>query len=140
MLLLIMIFGVAMGLGTLLAFHLFYSSDLKLGQTVAFTTLVMFEMFAVMSARSFASFKKLNPFSNKWLLFGILTSIGIQLIVIYTPFMQQVFGTVALGWMEWLVIIGISSFGFIMMEISKLFVKEKYSTINDMDEKKVVSS
>jgi len=130
MLLLIMIFGIAMGLGTLLAFHLFYQSNLKLGQTVAFTTLVMFEMFAVMSARSFASFKKMNPFSNKWLLFGIATSIAIQLIVIYTPFMQQVFGTVPLGWMEWLVIIGISSFGFIMMEVSKLFVKEKYSTIN----------
>ena len=137
MLLLIMIFGMAMGLGTLFAFQLFYKPDLKLGQTVAFTTLVMFEMFAVMSARSFASFKKLNPFSNRWLLLGIMTSIGIQLIVIYTPFMQRVFGTVALGWLEWLIIIGISSFGFIMMEISKLFVKEKYSTINDMDNQKM---
>ncbi len=127
MLTLITIFGIAMGLGTLLAFSFFYKIDLKLAQTVAFTTIVMFEMFAVMSARSFASFKKISPFSNKWLSLGILSSIGIQLCVVYIPFLQKFFGTVALGWTHWAVIIGISSFGFIMMEISKLLIKEKYA-------------
>ncbi len=126
MLWLILIFGVAMGLGTLFAFSIYYKSNLQLGQTVAFTTLVMFEMFAVMSARSFASFKKISPLSNKWLSLGIAASIGIQLIVIYVPFLQQVFGTVPLGFMEWIIILSISCLGFIMMEISKYFVKEKY--------------
>jgi Ca2+-transporting ATPase len=127
MLWLILIFGAAMGLGTLLAFSMYYRADLKLAQTVAFTTIVMFEMFTVMSARSFASFKKLIPFSNKWLTLGILASISIQLLVVYTPFFQNIFGTVSLGWAHWAVIIGISSFGFIMMEVSKFFVKEKYA-------------
>jgi P-type Ca2+ transporter type 2C len=126
MLMLIMIFGTAMGLGTLLAFSLYYQSDLKLAQTIAFTTLVMFEMFAVMSARSFASFKKMSPFSNKWLAFGIMASVGIQLLVVYTPFLQRVFGTVPLTFTHWLIILGISCSGFVMMEISKFFVKEKY--------------
>jgi Ca2+-transporting ATPase len=130
MLSIIAIFGAAMGLGTLFAFSLYYESDLKLAQTVAFTTLVMFEMFAVVSARSFAPFKKLNPFSNKWLTLGITASIGIQLLVVYTPFLQSVFGTVSLSLMNWAVILGISSFGFIMMELSKIFVKEKYAPLN----------
>ena len=127
MLLLIAVFGIAMGLGTLLAFSLFYKADLKLAQTVAFTTIVMFEMFAVMSARSFASFKKISPFSNKWLSLGIMSSVAIQLCVVYLPFLQKFFGTVSLGLIHWVVILGISSFGFIMMEISKLLIKEKYS-------------
>jgi len=126
MLWVIAIFGIAMGLGTLFAFSLFYKADLKAAQTVAFTTLVMFEMFAVMSARSFAPFKRMSLFSNKWLLLGIAASVLIQLFVVYNPFMQTIFGTVYLGFREWIVILGISCFGFIMMEISKLFVKERY--------------
>jgi Ca2+-transporting ATPase len=133
MLWLILIFGVAMGLGTLLAFGLFYKTDLKLAQTVAFTTLVMFEMFAVMSARSFAPFKRLGLFSNKWLVLGILASVSIQLLVVYTPFLQGVFGTIALGFREWIIILGISCFGFIMMEISKFFVKEKYASTTPVE-------
>ncbi|MGV8141441.1 MAG: cation-translocating P-type ATPase [Candidatus Woesearchaeota archaeon] len=130
MLWLILIFGSAMGLGTLFAFSLFYRDDLKLAQTIAFTTIVMFEMFTVMSARSFAPFKKLNPFNNKWLTLGITASISIQLFVVYVPFLQKIFGTVPLGWMHWAIILGISSSGFVMMEISKFFVKEKYSLKN----------
>lgn len=126
MLWLIMIFGIAMGLGTLFTFSIFYKIDLKLAQTVAFTTLVMFEMFAVMSARSFGSFQKISPFSNPWLTLGIIASVSIQLCVIYLPFMQNIFGTMPLNWMQWCLIVGISSFGFFMMEISKFFVKEKY--------------
>lgn len=137
MLILIAIFGAAMGLGTLIAFSMFFQTDLKLAQTVAFTTLVMFEMFAVMSARSFKSFNKINPASNKWLALGIAASIAIQLFVIYNPFMQQVFGTVALGLWHWTIILAISSSGFLMMELSKLFVKEKYSFDSSKKEVKI---
>jgi Ca2+-transporting ATPase len=128
MLWLILIFGFAMGLGTLITFSIYKDHNIDLARSVAFTTLVMFEMFAVMSARSFSSFNKINPFSNKWLALGIFTSIVIQIIVLYTPFMQKIFGTVALGMNEWILILAVSSFGFIMMEIGKFFVKEKYKS------------
>lgn len=39
---------------------------------------------------------------NKLVLFGILTEISLILILIYTPFMQNIFGLVPLGWREWL--------------------------------------
>lgn len=130
MLMLILIFGAAMGLGTLLAFSFYQQYDLQLAQTIAFTTLVMFEMFSVVSARSFAPFKKMVPFSNKWLTLGITASISIQLLVIYVPFLQNVFGTVPLTLTHWAMILIISSSGFVMMEISKFFVKEKYSPRN----------
>jgi len=130
MLMLIIFFGIAMGLGTLFVFDMYIDKGDTYAQTMAFTTLVMFEMFAVMSARSFASFKKLNPFSNKWLALGIATSILLQILVIYFAPLQKVFGTVSIGWIDWAVILGVSCFGFILMELSKFFVKEHFRAKN----------
>lgn len=132
MLWLILFFGFAMGLGTLFVFSMYYAGPdtLPYAQTMAFTTLVMFEMFAVMSARSFAGFKKINPFSNKWLTLGIMTSVLLQLAVIYITPLQGVFGTVSITWMDWAIILGISCFGFIFMEMSKFFVKEHFRKKN----------
>jgi len=122
----IVIFGLIMGLGTLYMFIQYKEIDLGLAQTVAFTTLVMFQMFAVMSSRSLLpSLKKLNPFSNKWLLGAVCLSLIIQVAVVYLGPLQAIFGTVALAGMDWLKIIGISSLGFVMMEVSKLFIRHK---------------
>ncbi len=120
---LIVVFGLTMGIGTLLMFMNYKDIDLNKAQTVAFTTLVMFQMFAVMSSRTlYPSLKHLNPFSNLWLLGAICLSISIQIAVIYWSPLQTIFGTVSLLAMDWLKIIGISSLGFIMMEISKFFM------------------
>ncbi|GIU69544.1 MAG: hypothetical protein KatS3mg002_0780 [Candidatus Woesearchaeota archaeon] len=126
MFMLILFFGFAMGLGTLFVFAMYQDKGLSYSQTMAFTTLVMFEMFAVMSARSFAGFKKINPFSNMWLLLGIMTSITLQFLVIYIEPLQKIFGTVPITLTDWLIILGVSSFGFIFMEMSKFFVKEHF--------------
>ena len=130
MLTLIILFGIAMGIGTLCIFSFYLSKGLSYAQTMAFTTLVMFEMFAVMSARSFSSFKKMDPFSNKWLTLGILSSVLIQIAVIYFVPLQKVFGTVPITFIDWLILLGVASLGFVLMEISKLFVREKYSGIH----------
>jgi Ca2+-transporting ATPase len=141
MLMLIIIFGIAMGIGTLIVFNMYVHKNVKLAQTMAFTTLVMFEMFAVMSARSFASFKKISPFSNKWLTFGIIASVLIQVMVIYIPFLEAVFGTLPLGLNDWIILLSVSVFGFILMEVSKLFVKEHYTlTKPKIDEVKRIGS
>ncbi len=119
----IVIFGIIMAVGTLFMFVQYKDIDLIKAQTIAFTTLVMFQLFAVMSSRSLhSSFTKLNPFSNKWLLGAVLLSFAMQLAVVYWPPLQSVFGTVPLSAADWVKILGISSLGFIVMEISKFFV------------------
>lgn len=130
MLYLILIFGIAMGIGTIFVFSIYLDKGLSYAQTMAFTTLVMFEMFAVMSARSFASFKKINPLSNKWLALAILSSVSLQLAVIYIAPLQKIFGTVSIGLSDWIVILIVASFGFILMELSKFFVKEHFKEKN----------
>ncbi len=122
MIALIAVFGLIMGAGTLYLFNQYFSEDLRLAQTVAFTTLVMFEMFAVMGSRSFKPFEKLNPFSNMWLFLAVISSILIQILVIYWAPLQLVFNTVPLTQIHWLKIILVSSIGFLAMEIGKFFI------------------
>ncbi len=120
----ILIFGLVMGTGTLYLFSFYLDSDLRLAQTVAFTTLVMFEMFAVIGSRSLLPFRKLNPLSNKWLLLGVTSSIIIQISLIYWQPLQSVFGTVPLTLNDWVGILAVSSLGFVVMEMSKFFIRE----------------
>jgi len=120
----IIIFGLIMGLGTLFMFNQYKVIDLSKARTIAFTTLVMFQMFAVISSRSLRhSLTKLNPFSNRWLSGAICLSLAIQVIVIYWGPLQPIFGTVPLLAIDWLKLIGVSSLGFVAMELSKFFVK-----------------
>ncbi len=130
MLILIALFGLFMGIGTLFVFNLYRGIALTYAQTMAFTTLVMFEMFAVMSVRSFNSFIKVGPFSNKWLTIGIASSVLIQIIVIYVPPLQKIFGTVPLTGMDWVVLLAVSSLGFVFMEVGKIFIKDDAGQIS----------
>jgi Ca2+-transporting ATPase len=127
----IVIFGLIMGAGTLYMFIQYKDINLSKAQTIAFTTLVMFQMFAVMSSRSLLpSIKKLNPFSNMWLLGAVILSLSIQAAVIYISPLQIIFGTTPLFTIDWLKIIAISSLGFIGMELSKLIIIPKKSPNN----------
>lgn len=131
MLILIVLFGLIMGIGTLYMFDQYKDINLPKAQTVAFTTLVLFQMFAVMSSRSlYPSLKHLNPFSNLWLTGGVSLSLLIQAVVIYWAPLQLIFGTVAISAIDWMKIIGISSLGFIIMEISKFVISPKNNRSN----------
>ncbi len=126
MLWLALIFGGLMAGGTLILFNYFYQSsgDLPLAQTIAFTSLVMFEMFAVLSAKTlYKPVISKGFFSNKYLHFAIIFSVLLQLLVVYVPFLQSVFGTTGLDLMHWVYIVGVAFIGFIVMEVSKFFIR-----------------
>jgi len=123
MLTMIVMFGVVMGIGTLAIFNAYTDQGLEYARTVAFTTLVMYEMFAVLGSRSLSAFKHLNIFDNKWLFLSVMSSIGLQFAVLYIPALQKVFETVPLSVMDWLAILAVSSLGFVVMEVGKLFIK-----------------
>jgi Ca2+-transporting ATPase len=133
MLLSIVLFGLIMGLGTLFMFVQYVETSLSKAQTVAFTTLVTFQMFAVMSSRSlYPSLKHLNPFTNMLLLGAVCLSFVIQAAVIYWPPLQAIFGTVPLSASDWLGVLAISSLGFIMMELSKYFIGREKKPVNNL--------
>ncbi|MBI5388754.1 cation-transporting P-type ATPase [Candidatus Woesearchaeota archaeon] len=121
---LLLFFGLVMCVGTLLVFY-WNLPNLPKARTIAFTTLVFFQLFAVLSSRSFApAWMPSKLFSNMWLWGGVCLAIGLHLMVVYTPFFQGVFGTVALSGFELLEVTAVATLGFIIMEASKLFLKD----------------
>jgi magnesium-transporting ATPase (P-type) len=75
-------------------------------QTATFATVIMVHIFYLFTARSITgSALKFSPFSNKWVLIGVLISIVTLLMIIYIPLLQVPFRTTAIALKWWLTII-----------------------------------
>ncbi|MBW3012489.1 calcium-transporting P-type ATPase, PMR1-type [Candidatus Woesearchaeota archaeon] len=120
-----LIFGLIMMAGTLFMFQFARpEQNLNYARTVAFTTLVFFQMFHVLNSRSLThSIFKIGFFSNWKLWAAIAVSVLIQVAVIYVPGINSVFQTVPLLWQDWLYIMLVASSIFFIREIWKLFRK-----------------
>ena len=111
-------------LGTLFLFKI-YLPDLEKARTVAFTSLVVFQIVRLQVVRMNY---KVGIFSNKHLVLAVILSMFLQLFVVYVPFMQTAFKTVNLSFIDWVYIIAISSTVLIFGQIVKLIynIKEKF--------------
>ena len=105
----IVVFGVLMGLGCLLLFWLYLGSGLLKAQTMAFTGLVVFEIVRLQIIRREYN---LGIFSNKLLVGAVLLSLGLHLLVIYTP-MSVWFKTKPLDLIDW----GVLAVGSVVLVI-----------------------
>jgi Ca2+-transporting ATPase len=111
--------GGVMAAGTLLIFN-YFIDNVEYARTMAFTTLVMFQLFNVLNARSSTkSLFTVGFFKNKWLWVALFISFGLQLVVLYTP-LNTYFHTVPIAGLDWLYIVGVSSSVFFIMEAFKL--------------------
>jgi|TARA_Y100000310_G_scaffold253216_1_gene260035 Ca2+-transporting ATPase len=99
----ILFIGALIAIGTLFLFNRSLSNGLIYARTIAFTSLVVFEIFRLQMVRSRSH---TGMFSNKYLVLAVLLSISLQLLVIYTP-LSSVFHTTAIQLMDWAYIIGI---------------------------------
>ena len=77
------------------------SGNLSYAQTMAFTTLMLFQMFNVVNARSDDESAFHRLFRNGWLWLAVTVSIGLQVAVIHAPFLQRAFSTVSLSPSDW---------------------------------------
>jgi Ca2+-transporting ATPase len=98
-------------LGTLLAFWIGVNlGDVNLARTMAFNTIVFFQLFFVFTCRSeFHSILEVGLFTNPYLAGAVLISAALQLAVNYVPFLQPIFHTVPLNGLHWAFILAISS-------------------------------
>jgi P-type Ca2+ transporter type 2C len=119
--------GVIMAVGTLFVLDASLpggfiegSGDLRYAQTMAFTTLMLFQMFNVLNARSDERSAFAHLFTNHWLWTALGVSLLLQVVVIYAPFLQRAFGTVSLSPQDWVFCAAIASSVLWLREISKL--------------------
>jgi Ca2+-transporting ATPase len=119
--------GIVMAFGTLLVLDASLpggfiegSGDMRYGQTMAFTTLVLFSLFNVLNARSDEQSAFIGLFSNRWLWFSLLLALMLQVAVIYVPVLQHAFSTVSLGLGDWLFCGLVASSVLWLRELTKL--------------------
>ncbi|MCX5687114.1 MAG: calcium-translocating P-type ATPase, SERCA-type [Candidatus Omnitrophica bacterium] len=96
-------------------------------RTAAFIVLACAQLFHSFNCRNnVESIFKIGFLTNKKLILATLISFGLQMIVVYQPFLQKIFKTEPLGLFDWCLVILISSFPLWAMEIVK-FIKNSIS-------------
>jgi P-type Ca2+ transporter type 2C len=126
----ILFVGLIMAVGTLLVLDsalpgglLPGSGDLSYARTMAFTTLMLFQLFNVFNARSDEHSALDGLLRNSWLWGALLLSLSLQILVVYAPFLQPAFDTVGLSPGDWLRCAVVASSVLWLRELSKLFAR-----------------
>jgi len=120
---LIFVVSAILTVGTLGVFFLELQegADAVRARTVAFTTIVFFELFLVFSMRSpRQTIWQIGLFTNTKLILAVLASMALQVAVIYTPFLHDVFETEALSPLDWLETVLISFTAYAFVEVLKV--------------------
>lgn len=95
-------------------------------QTMAFTVLCFSQLGHVMAIRSDReSIFKIGVFTNKPLLGALVLTIALQMMIIYTPFFNDIFKTEPLTLYELLLTLAVSSIVFWAVEIEKWIKNRK---------------
>lgn len=77
--------------------------------TLSLTVLVAIEMFNSLNALSEdVSLFTMPPWVNPWLLLAMSVSFGLHFLILYVPFLAQVFGIVPLSLNEWLLVLAVA--------------------------------
>ncbi len=129
----ILFVGVVMAAGTLLVLDASLpggliegSGSLGYAQTMAFTTLTLFQLFNVLNARSDERSAFDGLFRNRWLWAAIGLSLLLHGAVIYLPFLQQAFSTVSLSAGDWLSCFAVASSVLWLRELSKVVARVRH--------------
>jgi Ca2+-transporting ATPase len=103
------------------------TGNLRYAQTMAFTTLMMFQLFNVFNARSEDASAFSGMFQNVWLWGGVGLSLLLHVAVIYTPVLQEAFSTTSLAAGDWLRCLVVASSVLWLRELSKLLTRRPAS-------------
>jgi calcium-translocating P-type ATPase len=97
------------------------SGEIDQGRTMAFTTLVLAQLFNCFNARSDRTSAFHHLFTNRLLWGAIAISAALQVAVVQLPFLNDAFSTTPLALGEWMVCLGLASIVLWADEAKKLF-------------------
>jgi len=124
---LILLQGAFIAFCSLLAFYLVYfveDEGIDRARTASFTVLACSQLFHSFNCRSnHESIFSLGFMTNRNLVYATFVSFLLQMAVVYVPVLQSVFKTHALGLFDWVMVLIISSFPLLAMELVKLFMR-----------------
>ncbi len=99
--------------------------DLRHAQTMAFATLVFYQLFNAFNSRfeDRSAFHEL--FANRWLWLAVLASVALQVAVVHLPFLQRAFHTAPLAPGDWLLCVAVASTVLWVVELKKLVTRAR---------------
>ncbi|MEJ8835628.1 HAD-IC family P-type ATPase [Ramlibacter sp. AN1133] len=107
-----------------------HPGHLEAAQTIAFVTLCCSELLRAFTARSEVhSVLAIGPFSNRWMVWAVAASFLLVMLVVYVPFLQPFFDTVALGADDWLLMAPFVLVSPLAMELLKLHFRRRAAPV-----------
>ncbi len=102
-------------------------ASIELARTVAVNTLVMFEVFYLLSARSLLApaLTREGLAGNRYVLYAIGLLLLFQIAFTYLPPMQALFATTAMDLDDWLRVILVASSVLILVELEKMLFRKR---------------
>ena len=118
--------GLLLGLVLLAIAYGYWSTGQASWQTMVFTTLALSRMGMAETMRSDRdSLFRIGLFSNRPLLGAVVLTFGLQMAVVYIPFLQTVFQTTSLSAIDLAISVALSSIVFGAIELEKLLIRHK---------------
>jgi magnesium-transporting ATPase (P-type) len=102
------------------------SGSIDEARTMAFTTLVLAQLFNCFNARSDRTSAFHHLFTNRWLWAAIAVSVLLQVAVVHLGFMNHAFRTTPLTFEDWLICIGLASVVLWADEAKKLLERRLF--------------
>ena len=92
--------------------------------TLSLSVLVVIEMLNAFNALSSdGSLYHMPPWVNPWLILAVLVSIFVHMIIIYVPFFTEIFGTCAMTFSDWGLVLLFSIPVILIDEVLKFFAR-----------------
>jgi Ca2+-transporting ATPase len=101
------------------------AADETHARTMAFTTLVLFQLVNVFNCRS--SWRSALPglLENRWLIGAVTLSLLAHVLAVHVPVLQSAFHTVALSAFDWSVAFAVAATLLLVMEAAKLALRSR---------------
>ncbi len=106
-----------------------FPESTELARTLAFVALSFSELLRAFTARSeYYPILKVGLFSNRSMNWAVVSSLLLLLAVIYVPFLQRIFSTVALQWNHWSILLPLLFIPAFAAEITKFVLSKQEKT------------
>ena len=117
---------IAITAATLTAFSIGRGISQDMAETMAFVTLSVSELLRAFTSRSenYPIFK-IGIFSNHGMNWAVLASLLLVIAVVYVPFLQPIFNTIAIDPIHWLMILPLILLPSIVAELTKVITARK---------------
>jgi len=123
----LMLFG-AFGL---FMWHQWKGSDLAVARTVTVNVFVFIELFYLYQCRSLdKSVWEIGFFTNPWVIGGSLTMIAIQMLFVYLPVMNRLFGSAPVDLIAWIETLIVAWIAYFLIGVEQKIRKKHRKTIH----------